>query len=618
MENPNFDVDYWMNRKSTDDEKKPTDPQPTAEGNTEKRDGSIKPGRIDSDEWKKVECIVRRIERAGVDIAPSYDEWLHVGFAFANALREDGRTYYHRVSRFHNDYSVSTTDRQFSACMNTDRGEIGIASFYFYAKQHGIDIGSTLEVDEDGVSFDSADKEVVEDEGPFEDDLLDRKDDFNSSIDVLPNFSFKIRKTLPRFLLPIYKVANSESDCDLQLISAITCISAFITNVSGLYFGKMVSPNIYTFVTAEAGSGKSVMEESRGIVQTIHDDVYKESQRKQEEYKCLKEIYDQAKDKKGLEMPVDPGTKILIIPSDSTSTAFFEKMSNNGDVGLLIETEGDVISENLGKEHGNYSPALRKFFHNETVSYLRRANNEYRELKHPKLSMLISGTPVQVLRLISDTENGLFSRFLFYAIKGSDEFGDPFAQQEPISGTYEEMGRIFYDFYFTLRESGPISFIISQKQGDEFVKHFKRLNRHYLKKYGEGFKASIRRHGLIAFRIAMILSVIRMMDEGKIVNLIRCQDEDMQNALTIIDNLFPYCAMVYSKIYKMRVKGFESKDKKESFYKHLPETFTANEAVEIGEKQGIKKSTVYEMLKKYIYDMVLKKESKGNYVKNVI
>ena len=47
-----------------------------------------------------IETVVSCIESAAIDIAPSYADWRDLGFALADALGENGRGYYQRLSRF--------------------------------------------------------------------------------------------------------------------------------------------------------------------------------------------------------------------------------------------------------------------------------------------------------------------------------------------------------------------------------------------------------------------------------------------------------------------------------------------------------------------------------------
>lgn len=48
-----------------------------------------------------VEHIVREIEQRAIDITPNYKDWVELGFALVDGLGENGREYYHRISRFY-------------------------------------------------------------------------------------------------------------------------------------------------------------------------------------------------------------------------------------------------------------------------------------------------------------------------------------------------------------------------------------------------------------------------------------------------------------------------------------------------------------------------------------
>ena len=47
------------------------------------------------------------IERLEVDIAPDYSDWVNLGFALVDSFGEFGRDYFHRISKFHNDYNYN-------------------------------------------------------------------------------------------------------------------------------------------------------------------------------------------------------------------------------------------------------------------------------------------------------------------------------------------------------------------------------------------------------------------------------------------------------------------------------------------------------------------------------
>lgn len=76
MANKKFNVDAWADRPGT----------------TTKQTPVYAPSVTSCESGDDVEIVVARIEAAGVDIAPSYDEWVKVGFALAELKGEAGRS----------------------------------------------------------------------------------------------------------------------------------------------------------------------------------------------------------------------------------------------------------------------------------------------------------------------------------------------------------------------------------------------------------------------------------------------------------------------------------------------------------------------------------------------
>ena len=66
-----------------------------------------------------VESVVREIEQCAIDIAPHYKDWVELGFALVNGLGENGREYYHRISRFYPTYQREETDQQYTHCLHS-------------------------------------------------------------------------------------------------------------------------------------------------------------------------------------------------------------------------------------------------------------------------------------------------------------------------------------------------------------------------------------------------------------------------------------------------------------------------------------------------------------------
>jgi hypothetical protein len=93
---------------------------------------------------EEIEIITCRIEDARLDLTCNYHDWLIVGFAISDEMGEAGRSYFHRLSRFHPEYKPSECDRQYDRCLKGKNRGVTIRSFYFLAQQAGINIKTTI------------------------------------------------------------------------------------------------------------------------------------------------------------------------------------------------------------------------------------------------------------------------------------------------------------------------------------------------------------------------------------------------------------------------------------------------------------------------------------------
>ena len=511
------------------------------------------------------EAVVERIESAQVDIAPDYNQWLSLGFALSDYLGEDGREYFHRLSRFNQKYDEQDTDKQYDNCLKARKEGITIGTFFYLAKKAGVDIGK-IEVQ-------------------------------------IPAFTSQVYDNLPYLLQQVCDKSQSDEEADMMVLGAIVAITSTIPNVSGQYGGRKVFPNLYTYVVAPASAGKGRLALIRSLVQPIHERLRELNKLEWEQYHERLTEYKQSKDP-DMEKPVPPPHRLHIIPANTSATAMYQILHDNGGVGFVMETEGDTLTNTLTSDHGNYSDGLRKSFHNEPVSFLRRTNHEYVEVVNPKLSVLLSGTPGQVKKLIPDAENGLFSRFMYYHLPMKPQWNDVFADSTDVSldEKYADLGRIWYEVYQRISEIEQINFSFTPDQQAQFNAHFAYLHEEYFRRYGEGFLPSVRRMGLIVFKISMSLSLMRCLEYADEKVDFICEDVDFQTALTIGDALLEHAAKLFQTFPATLSKGTlnywqREEEKKDQVYRELPDTFETKDAVKIGAKHKVSERTVKRWLK---------------------
>ena len=569
-----------------------------------------------------IEEITQKIEATATDIAPTYPDWRDLGFALADALGEPGRTYYHRLSRFYPNYTEKETNKQYTACLKAHGHGITIKTFYHLAKQAGIEITSvTLK--------NHVNQENQENHGS---DNLEKSEE--QETELLPTLPENIFPLLPDFLKQITTHANSNENADLLLLGSLVVISACLPNVWGIYGGVTVFPNLFLFVSAQASAGKGRLSLCRRLVEPIHRQLRVQNKLEQEEYKRQQIEYAANKKNPDVVQPQEPPLRVLFIPANSSATAVFQILNDNQGVGLIFETEGDTLAQTFKSEHGNYSDGFRKAFHHEKISYLRRKDREYVTLEVPKLSALLSGTPRQVQSLIPDAENGLFSRFIFYCMNVHLQWIDVFAQDEnqSLDIIFDNLGKHFFDFYQQFSQIESIRFSLSKQQQTTFNKYFEQAQQQYCELLGSDYIGTIRRLGLITFRIAIVLTVLRLMNTinttachcgldpqpqnspfSILHSQLTCSDTDFQISMEILKILVQHSAYVFRQLPV--ATHTKNTNPKFLLFQALPDQFDRAKYIEVAAQLQIPESTAEKQITRYINAGLLIRQTHGNYTK---
>ena len=143
-------------------------------------------------------------------------------------------------------------------------------------------------------------------------------------------------------------------------------------------------------------------------------------------YKLVTKLNEE--DIRNLEKPEEPEFKTFFIQGNTSSAMIYKHLQFNEGSGCLSETETDTLTNALKQEWGGFSDVLRKAFHHETISLSRRTDLEYTKIEEPKFSLSITGTPDQVKSILSSTQNGLASRFMFYSFNTPPKWRTTFTQ----------------------------------------------------------------------------------------------------------------------------------------------------------------------------------------------
>lgn len=498
----------------------------------------------------EVEIVTLRIEASALDIAPTYVDWRNLGFALATGLGEEGRDFYHRLSRFYPDYKPGDTDKQYTACLRSSGHGITLNTFFHLAHRCGVDISTVPASACHNVTTPAAASPAAP-VVPLSVPAVPPSAPPDAA--VPPAFPDEVYTSLPRLLSDVASYGISPEDTDILLLGSIVTLSACLTQVSGIYGQRQVYPNLFLFVTAQASAGKGRLTLCRHLVDVVHAQLRKQNREEWEEYRRQKALYDSHKRKEEGEEPVQPPVRMLFMPANSSATALFQTLNDNEGHALMFETEGDTLTTTFRSEHGNYSDGLRKAFHHEAITYNRRKDREYVEISQPCLSVLLSGTPRQVEALIPDAENGLFSRFLFYCMPLRTEWNDVFAGdgEDTLDYRFLQLGGRFFRFYTRLQQHASMRFALTMEQRAEFNRFFSTLQEESVTKWGKDLLPTVRRLGLIAFRILMTFSALRLMDyegDAPLPATLVCRDDDFHTMLLMARVLLQHAGCAYQAL----------------------------------------------------------------------
>ena len=87
--------------------------------------------------WHRVRILVEKIEQSRIDITNAYKDWYAIGRSLAAEFGENGREWYHLISRQSTKYKPQECEKQYNQCLQAC-SLTSIASFFYICKQHEI------------------------------------------------------------------------------------------------------------------------------------------------------------------------------------------------------------------------------------------------------------------------------------------------------------------------------------------------------------------------------------------------------------------------------------------------------------------------------------------------
>lgn len=341
---------------------------------------------------------------------------------------------------------------------------------------------------------------------PSADDVLD--------LAGAPRIPGEVYENLPSFLQELAKLFEQRHERDVFLTGALPVLGGCLPNVKGHYGhnAEWLSPSLYSCIIAGAAGGKGPLRWCERLASGVDELLRSESDLARTRWETDRQRGD---DHGNGEVGDKPPVQSLILPANTSAAAFHKALADRGGRAVLIESEIDTLVNALGQEWGKFDDSLRKAFHHERISYLRK--DEEVEIREAQLSVVLSGTPGQFQRLIQSTENGLYSRMAVYYFEAPPVWIDqrPTQSAQQREGEFEASAARVSNLYHELRHRRePLQVMIKDEHWDAHRDTFAPMLRR-AHAVGVGHLDDvIKRAGLIAFRITQVLAVWRQYESG--------------------------------------------------------------------------------------------------------
>ncbi|TPV31944.1 DUF3987 domain-containing protein [Paucihalobacter ruber] len=423
----------------------------------------------------------------------------------------------------------------------------------------------------------------------------EKNEEFLLNTPLIPELVYK---RLPNLLKEGSNAFTDKRSKDSFLTGALTIISGCLPNVYGIYGGRKVYPNLFSFIIAPAASGKGSLQSAKELADSYHKETVKSSLEAIEAYK--REQENEFINDIEVESTPEPKFKVVFIPANTSNSKIIQHIQQNNGKGIICETEADTLGQTFKNDWGSYSDLLRKAFHHEKISISRKTNNEYFEIENPQLSVALSGTPNQIFKIISSVEDGLFSRFLFYIFKSKPEWIDPspYGNSINLNDYFEQLSNLVHEMTLFF-ENNETEIKLSKEQWNKLNKAFKVYLKQVNTFISEDALSVVKRLGLILYRFCMIFTALRKFENKMLDNENVCTDEDFEVAMSLIKTYIQHSLIMFNNLPSKSDKSFfKTGSNKELFYNALPNEFGRKEAITLGPNFNLGQRSVDSILKK--------------------
>ncbi|MDE5418490.1 DUF3987 domain-containing protein [Labilibaculum sp. DW002] len=352
---------------------------------------------------KDVDKLIGVIETTRLDITQGYENWRNIAFALIDCFGENGRDYFHRISRFHNEYAIDNCNKCFDRFLKSNGTGITIKSLFWLAKDHGIVVNNL-------------NKQIRPKAKKF---LQAEYHSKRFPVDVFPN-------TIAEFVRKSADAINCPNE--FIAVPMLSCFAMAMSNKRVVELKKdwREFAILYAAIVSRPGTKKSpalnkailplkkLQEEFLAIYLKDKEKYKKEYEEFESEFQRWKSL--NKSERVNVDIPIKPNTPTMkqFITSDATMEAITELMINNhsGILCYMDELAGWIKGMNQYKSAGGNELEMWLKLWSAILQIINRKGKEPVFANNPFVNVL-GGIQPEVLDVFSGKDNGLIDRILF-------------------------------------------------------------------------------------------------------------------------------------------------------------------------------------------------------------
>ncbi len=437
----------------------------------------------------------------------------------------------------------------------------------------------------------------------------------------LPDF-YTVVGRLPKLIAKSVYLMDTDEEKKMTLYAISIISGALMPKVWINYGGKVNHPALMLMMAYPPASGKGKLALLPLVLRKIIDEQKKINNQSMAQYRIEMKIYEKnvGKGNPPGEMPKKPNLRVLLVPGNTTASKLTEQLAENDgeEIALIFETEIDSFTNMMNNQFGrDNSMILRKAFHNENISQMRKNNSEHLEISNPKIAMLLTGTNSQIPNLFHSNEDGLFSRFMIATGSAPLSWKDvqPCESCKPLNEDFEKMDVEFYNMYhFFKGKSIEVKFTDSQWEQINLTGEA-RLKESF-EDAGEFATSVAKRHSNMIVRLAAIFRMVRYFECQEKSSVVYCNDIDFEIANWMVAQSYKSSI----ELFKMLPgeKKDDSSSRVEEFFELLPKEFRTKETAPLQAKMKVSDRSINRYLKELLENGKLVSPKKGFYQKGLV